>query len=165
MRIVQALLSTFVALLLWVAAPSVAQAASSSVIRAFDDAVVTTTDYSGQNLTQAEFANARLVGANFSRANLQGAVFNSASLAKANLRGADFSNGIAYITDFSGADLSNAILTEAMLLKSTFKDAKIEGADFSYASISREQKLQLCAIASGVNPVTGVSTRESLECP
>ena len=94
-------------------------------------------DYSGQNLQTAEFANTNLEQSNFSNADLRGAVFNGTKMALVNLQGADFSNGIAYLTDFTDADLSDAVLVEAMMLRSTFKGAKIDGADFSNESPTR----------------------------
>ena len=142
-----------------------AWAASSAAIRAYDDAEVTNRDFGGQDLRRAEFASENLAAANFQGANLQGAVFNGSNLSGANLRGVDFSNGIGYLSNFNEADLTNAVLADAMLLRSTFKGAKIDGADFSYAAIDRLQAVQLCEYASGTNPKTGVLTRESLECP
>lgn len=153
-----------IALVVFVTLPLPAQAASSAAIRAYDDMQVKTKDYSGQNLVRAEFNNTKLAEANFSSADLRGAVFNNAILNKANLHGVDFSYGIAYLSDLSAADLSDAILTSAMMLRSNFKGAKVTGADFSEAVLDREQVVQLCEYASGVNPVTGVDTRESLGC-
>jgi uncharacterized protein YjbI with pentapeptide repeats len=143
---------------------SPALAASSAAIRAFDDVSVQTKDYSGQNLVRAEFSDAKLPNANFSGADLRGAVFNGSVLTGANLHGVDFSDGIAYISNLSQTDLSDAILTSAMMLKSSFRGANVTGADFSEAVLDRDQVLMLCQSASGVNPVTGVDTRESLGC-
>jgi uncharacterized protein YjbI with pentapeptide repeats len=146
------------------AAPLPVIAASSAAIRAFDDVQADTKNYAGQDLVKAEFANARLINANFSGANLRGAVFNGSVLTNANLHSVDFSDGIAYLSNLSGVDLTDAILTSAMMLKSNFKGAKVDGADFSFALLDRDQVLELCKTANGVNPLTGVDTRESLGC-
>lgn len=165
MRLLQPLLRIFIVLLILITVFSLpAQAASSAAIRAYDDANATTQDFSGQSLVKAEFSNAKLENANFNGASLQGVVFNGSVLTNANFHGADLSDGIAYLSDFSHADLSDAILTSAMLLKSKFQGVNVTGADFSFAVLDREQALQLCKSASGVNSVTGADTRESLGC-
>lgn len=43
-------------------------------------------------------------------------------------------------------------------------DAIVDGADFSDALIDTKQQQALCKYAAGVNPVTNVSTRKSLNC-
>jgi len=140
-------------------------AATPRAVRSFNEAVqAETKDFSGETLIEAEFYDENLQQADFHNANLEGAVFNGAKLLNANWQGVNFRNGIAYLTDFTGADLTNAILAEAMMLRSTFDNATIEGADFTNAVLDRIQEKKLCQRASGVNPKTGVSTKESLGC-
>ena len=47
---------------------------------------------------------------------------------------------------------------------SSFRKARIEGADFTDALLDREDQRLLCRDADGVNPVTGVTTFDSLGC-
>jgi uncharacterized protein YjbI with pentapeptide repeats len=166
MRILQVFFGILLTIVISVTGLSTsAQAASSGAIHAYDDVQVKTKDFSGQNLIRSEFSNARLIGSNFSGADLRGAVFSGSNLSHTNWHGVNFGDGIAYITDLTDADLTDAVLTSAMMIGSVFKNAKITGADFSFAVLDRAQVVDLCKTASGVNPVTGVETRESLECP
>jgi len=119
-------------------------------------------DFSGMNLSKANFSKARLSGkVNFSKANLREAVFTEAVLIKANfskanlsranlskaslldaffywanLSGADLSGANLSWSSFFGADLSGADLSEANLTKACFMQANLSGADLSGANLS-----------------------------
>jgi uncharacterized protein YjbI with pentapeptide repeats len=67
-------------------------------------------------------------------------------------------------TDMSHTNLRNALLVGVIAAGATFNGADVTGADFSDALIDRADQRQLCAKASGTNPLTGADTRASLGC-
>jgi uncharacterized protein YjbI with pentapeptide repeats len=154
--------SLFFVILLWLPLP--VHAASSAAIRAYDDVAILSKNFAGKNLQQAEFSDAHLSGADFNHADMRGVVFNGAELMEANFQDVDMTDGLAYISNFTGANFTNAVLNSALLLRSTFRNAVVTGTDFSDAVLDKDQIVELCKSASGVNPVTGVDTRESLGC-
>jgi len=140
-------------------------ASSSFVTSTFESKSLKGEDFTGQNLQQAEFTKVNLQEAKFNDSDLRGAVFNGVNAEHASFVGVDMSDGLVYVTSFNNADLSNGIFRDAIMLRTTFKNANVEGADFTFTVLDSQQVNLLCENASGINPVTNASTRQSLGCP
>ena len=125
---------------------------------------ITGFDLHGQDLSKSSIAGAVARDANFSDVDLHGTVLTLSDLKGSNLNGINLTDTLSDRVNFQKTDLRNAILVNMIASGSSFAGSNIEGADFTYAILDSDDQKNLCQIAQGTNPVTGVNTRESLEC-
>ena len=132
----------------------------------------------GVNLDHSNFANQNLKGVafqqsvvrdtDFSNSNLYGASFFDATVDGSNFNGADMTLANVEMAQFNRATMKNTVAREMYVSGATLFEGlrDLEGSDWTDTFLRADQQKYLCShpTAKGINPTTGVSTRESLMC-
>ncbi|NJM67177.1 MAG: pentapeptide repeat-containing protein [Acaryochloris sp. RU_4_1] len=130
----------------------------------YNKEILLNADFSNRDLTDASFTKADLRGSNFSKSDLSGVSFFAANLEDVNLEGANLSFATLDSARFARANLTNANLEGAFAFNTEFRQAIINGADFTDVDLRDDTHELLCEIAQGMNPTTGRQTRDTLYC-
>ncbi|MEB3355384.1 MAG: pentapeptide repeat-containing protein [Synechococcales bacterium] len=130
----------------------------------YDKANLVNADFSGQRLVNSSFDKANLRSSNLSHTDLTGVRLFAANLEDANLEEANLSYATLDSARFVHANLADAVLEGAFAFNTDFTGASIDGADFTDVLMRRDMQNKLCAVARGVNSVTGRATRDTLMC-
>lgn len=138
---------------------------SAAQATSFDRQNLRMQDFAGQDLRGNDYTRSDMAEADLSHTNLQGVRLFDTNLTLANLEAADLTGATLDGARLIRANLKNAILEGAYAFNTDFRKAEVEGADFTDVMMEPKMNDVLCELASGVNPVTGRDTRETLFCP
>lgn len=130
----------------------------------FGEADIAGKDFSKQDLRRSNFTAADCRDCSFKNSKLVGAYFIKSVVARANFENADLSDTLMDRAVIVDANLRNAVLQRGVFTRSDFSRSDIYGADFTNALVDKSQQMMMCKYADGVNAVTGVETRKSLNC-
>jgi uncharacterized protein YjbI with pentapeptide repeats len=93
-------------------------------------------DFSGQDLTGAQFRDADLCRASFAGANLPDALFLDCFAAEANFENANCAGLQASESNFYRADFRGASLREALFLRCVLAAADLRGAELKHLTVT-----------------------------
>ena len=146
------------------AGANVAEKGEGDEVPSYVRSDITGYDFHGEDLHLSSIAGAIARDADFSDVDLHGTTLTLSDLKGSNLNGINLTDTLSDRVNFQKTDLRNAVLINMIASGSSFAGAQIDGADFTFAILDSEDQRNLCKIADGINPTTGVSTRDSLEC-
>lgn len=131
----------------------------------FDRQSLRQKSFAGQDLRGNNYTSTDMAEADLSNADLRGVRLFDTNLTKANLENANMTGATLDGARFIRANLKNAILEGAYAFSTDFRKANIEGTDFTDVDLDVKTNDMLCEVATGVNPVTGRATKDTLYCP
>ena len=137
---------------------------SSALADNFDKEDLQGRNFAQRDLTSDSFVKANLKFADLRNVKAMGTSLFGANLAGTDLSGADLSEATLDMANLRQANLKNALFVDSLMWMAKMENSDIEGADFTNALMRSDTQADLCERASGTNPVTGVPTRDSLDC-